>query len=94
MQFSALFPIFLTVFLAELGDKTQLATLAFAATGEHSPWAVFCATALALIASSALAVLLGTVAGQYLTMIPLKLISGLAFVGLGIWMVLEHCRVA
>jgi putative Ca2+/H+ antiporter (TMEM165/GDT1 family) len=46
MQFSALFPIFLTVFLAELGDKTQLATLAFAATGEHSLWAIFCATAL------------------------------------------------
>lgn len=48
---------FVTVFVAELGDKTQLAALGLATRG--SPWAVFCGSALALIVASALAVGLG-----------------------------------
>jgi putative Ca2+/H+ antiporter (TMEM165/GDT1 family) len=49
---------FLTVFVAELGDKTQLAAAGLAATSK-SPWAVFLGASAALIASSALAVLVG-----------------------------------
>jgi putative Ca2+/H+ antiporter (TMEM165/GDT1 family) len=93
MSLSALLPIFLAVFLAELGDKTQLAALGFAATGNHNPWLVFAATALALVASSALAVVIGTFASQHLTALPLKLISGLMFVALGLWSLAEHFRV-
>ena len=54
-----LFAIFITVFLAELGDKTQLATVLFAADGKTSPFLVFLAAAAALVASTALAVALG-----------------------------------
>ena len=49
---------FVAVFMAELGDKTQLAALGLATAGKH-PWAVFCGSALALVLASALAVGVG-----------------------------------
>lgn len=58
MDWKILASTFLAVFLAELGDKTQLATMSLAA-GNNSRWAVFCGSALALIATSAIAVLMG-----------------------------------
>ena len=85
-----LLPIFLTVFLAELGDKTQLATVLFAADGAHSPWMVFLAAAGALVAATAMAVVLGAAGERYLTMIPLKLIAGLGFVAIGLWTIWGH----
>ena len=58
--------IFLSVFLAELGDKTQLATLLFATDGKISPTGVFFASAGALVLSSLIAVAAGTFAKEYL----------------------------
>ncbi len=49
---------FLTIFLAEMGDKTQLATLLISAESQ-SPWVVFAGAAMALIATSLLGVLIG-----------------------------------
>ncbi|MBV9388884.1 MAG: TMEM165/GDT1 family protein [Chroococcidiopsidaceae cyanobacterium CP_BM_ER_R8_30] len=49
---------FLTIFLAEFGDKTQLSTLLMSAESQ-SPWVVFLGSAAALIATSLLGVLLG-----------------------------------
>ena len=54
-----LWPIFVTVLFAELGDKTQLATLLFAADQQVSKVGVFAASSAALVLSSLLAVLLG-----------------------------------
>ncbi|MEQ9144485.1 MAG: TMEM165/GDT1 family protein [Parvibaculaceae bacterium] len=82
--------IFATVFLAELGDKTQLATLLFAADKAHHPMLIFVAAALALVASTAVAVSLGTMAERYLTMIPLKLIAGAGFLLIGGWTIWDH----
>lgn len=82
--------IFATVFLAELGDKTQLATLLFATDKQYHPIAIFMAAALALIASTAIAVALGSMAERYLTMIPLKLIAGIGFVTIGLWTIWGH----
>lgn len=89
-----LLTIFITVFLAELGDKTQLATVLFAADRQTTPMLVFVAAAGALIASTALAVLLGTAAERYLTILPLKLIAGIGFILVGGWTVLDHFRSA
>lgn len=50
---------FLTIFLAEIGDKTQLATLLISAESQ-SPWIVFTGAAIALITTSLIGVLLGT----------------------------------
>jgi len=84
--------VFATVFLAELGDKTQLATLLFASDAKSSPWPVFFAAAGALVLSTAIAVMLGTAAERYLTMVPLKLIAGLGFVAVGAWTIASHFR--
>lgn len=92
MNLTPLIPIFVTVFLAELGDKTQLATVLFASDGTRSPIAVFLAASLALTASTAVAVLFGAFAAKYMEMIPLKLIAGLGFVAIGLWTVMEHYR--
>jgi putative Ca2+/H+ antiporter (TMEM165/GDT1 family) len=82
--------IFITVFLAELGDKTQLATLLFATDKSISPLLVFLAAAGALIAATAIAVLVGSFAERYLTMIPLELVAGLGFIAIGIWTLWGH----
>jgi putative Ca2+/H+ antiporter (TMEM165/GDT1 family) len=84
--------IFTTVFIAELGDKTQLATLLFATDGRNHPVLVFVAAAGALCLSSALAVALGTYGARYLDMIPLKLVAGVGFVAIGAWTLFEHFR--
>ena len=85
-------PIFLTVFLAELGDKTQFATLLFAAERQQSPLLVFAAAATALVAASALALGLGSAAQQHLAVLPLRLIAGIGFILIGAWTVFCHFR--
>jgi putative Ca2+/H+ antiporter (TMEM165/GDT1 family) len=87
-----LLPIFLTVFLAELGDKTQLATLLFATDGKASPPAIFLAAAAALVVSTAIAVALGTFAERYLIALPLKLIAGTGFIAIGLWTLAENFK--
>ncbi|MCA8887527.1 MAG: TMEM165/GDT1 family protein [Parvularculaceae bacterium] len=82
--------IFLSVFLAELGDKTQLATLLFASDARTSHLTVFAAASAALIVSTAVAVALGAAAERYLAFMPLKLIAGLGFVVIGGFLVFEH----
>jgi putative Ca2+/H+ antiporter (TMEM165/GDT1 family) len=84
--------VFAVVFLAELGDKTQLATLLFASDRDQNPLLVFVAAASALVLATAIAVLVGSLAARYLEMVPLKLIAGLGFVVLGGWTLVEHFR--
>lgn len=85
-----LLAMFFSVFLAELGDKTQLATLLFAASGEAKPLAVFVASAGALVCSSVLAVVAGSLLANHIAGLPLKLIAGVGFVGLGLWTIWGH----
>ncbi|MEC9344943.1 MAG: TMEM165/GDT1 family protein [Pseudomonadota bacterium] len=84
--------IFLTVFLAELGDKTQLATVLFASERQNAPLLVFLAAAAALVASTAIAVGLGVAARSWLEMLPLKLLAGIGFILIGGWTVWGHFR--
>lgn len=89
---SELLAIFVTVFLAELGDKTQLATLLFASGRDTPPLLVFLAAAAALVLSTAIAVMLGVVAERHLAALPLKLIAGIGFLALGLWTIWDHLR--
>ena len=89
---TAFLTVFVTVFLAELGDKTQLATVLFAADENRPKLLVFAAAALALTASSAIAVLAGAAADRWLAMLPLKLLAGLGFVVIGVLLIAEHVR--
>lgn len=87
---SELLVIFVSVFLAELGDKTQLATLLFATKGDHSPVSIFLAASAALIVATAIAVIVGTAAEKYVSFLPLKLIAGLGFIAIGAWTLVDH----
>lgn len=87
-----LFAVFGAVFVAELGDKTQLATLLFASDSKHSPILVFIAAAGALCLSTALAVAIGSSGAAYLTRIPLKLVAGIGFLVLGAWTLIDYWR--
>jgi putative Ca2+/H+ antiporter (TMEM165/GDT1 family) len=84
--------IFTVIFLAELGDKTQLATLLFATDGKSHPVLVFVAATAALCLATGLAVLLGTYGARHLEQMPLKLIAGVGFIAIGIWTLIEHFR--
>lgn len=84
--------IFMTVLLAELGDKTQLATLLFASQSRHHPLLIFLAAAGALCLSTAAAVVIGQFGGQFLMKLPLKLIAGFGFIALGAWTILDYYR--
>jgi putative Ca2+/H+ antiporter (TMEM165/GDT1 family) len=72
------------VFIAELGDKTQLATLTFASAGS-SRWAVFLGSACALVASSAIAVLAGEAVARVVPPIVLQRAAAVFFVVIGLW---------
>lgn len=89
---TAFFTVFAAVFLAELGDKTQIATVLFSADGSRSKWIIFLAATAALTASSAIAVALGVAAEKYLAVIPLKLIAGAGFILIGVFMIVEYLR--
>ena len=73
-----------TIFLAELGDKTQLATLSLAAGGRHAKLAVFLGSALALCCTSAIAVLGGEAVSRFVSPIWLRRIAGATFIALGV----------
>ena len=74
------------IFLAELGDKTQLATFGVAAGNRGAHWAVFLGSAAALVATSAIAVLAGSALGGVIPEKWLARAGGVAFVALGAWM--------
>jgi len=85
-----LLAMFVTIFVAELGDKTQLATLLFASERRMPPLLVFAAAAAALVTGTALAVLVGTAGARYVQGLPLKFVAGLGFVAIGIWTLFEY----
>jgi putative Ca2+/H+ antiporter (TMEM165/GDT1 family) len=83
------FTVLATVFLAEIGDKTQLSTMLFAAKGETSKWIVFLAASLALVLAAGLGVLVGGVIERLINPRTLKIIAGIGFIIIGIWTVVS-----
>jgi putative Ca2+/H+ antiporter (TMEM165/GDT1 family) len=77
--------IFGTVFLAELGDKTQLATVLFASNKQNTALAVFFAAAAALVASTAIAVAAGSALSTYVNTRHLSIVAGIGFIVIGAW---------
>jgi len=86
--FSILFTSFSTIFLAELGDKTQLATLILSAQSGR-PLIIFIGAALALISTSLLGVLIGRWIANNLPRQRFTLVSGIIMVSLGIYLVTQ-----
>lgn len=77
--------VFSSVFFAELGDKTQLATLLFAARSPEAKWTVFAGAAVALVATSALGVLAGELVARTVDARTLSRVAGAGFIAIGVW---------
>ena len=86
--FSILITAFSTIFLAELGDKTQLATLMLSAQSGR-PIIIFTAAALALISTSLLGVLIGQWIANNLPREKFTVITGIIMLSLGIYLVTQ-----
>jgi putative Ca2+/H+ antiporter (TMEM165/GDT1 family) len=77
--------VFVTVFLGELGDKTQLATVLFSADKPHAKWVVFAAASSALVVACAIGVLAGSYVSQHLNPKHLQIVAGVLFILIGAW---------
>ena len=82
--------VFSTIFIAELGDKTQLATLLYASDASHPKLTIFAASAAALIATSAIAVLAGSLVADHVDPKVVRWLAGLGFIAVGIWVLLAR----
>lgn len=89
MDLKILLTVFITIFIAEIGDKTQLATLLFAADREVNKLTVFAGASLALIVAAGIGVLAGGLISHYISEKYLHYIAGLGFIGIGIWTIIK-----
>lgn len=85
------FMTFVTVFVAEMGDKTQLATLLMSAQS-RSPWAIFFGSASALVTASLLSVVLGGGLGQVIPSDWLQWLAGAGFLVIGGYVLWQEWR--
>jgi putative Ca2+/H+ antiporter (TMEM165/GDT1 family) len=81
--------VFGTVFLAELGDKTQLATVLFASKGGASLWTIFVAASAALVLTTAIGVAAGALVSQYVNPKHLSYAAGIGFIAIGTWTLVQ-----
>ena len=81
-----IFSTFILVFLAELGDKTQLSTMLLASKS-NSIWHVFIGSACALVLSSIIGVLVGSAIHKYIPGTYIQVVSGIAFLIVGVLLV-------
>ncbi len=88
MDWRLLLSTFGIIFLAEMGDKTQLAAMTMAAESKK-PWAVFLGASLALVAVSALGVLIGSAIGNYVPIVWVKRVAAVSFIVIGILILLD-----
>lgn len=85
MEWKLLLTVFGAVFVAEMADKTQLVTMLFAADKEVSKWTVFFGSASALVLTSAIGVLAGTLLAQFINVKAMSVIAGSGFILIGAW---------
>ena len=83
MDIKIFLTIFGAIFIAELGDKTQLATMLFAADKEVNKYTVFIAASAALVVASAIGVLAGSLMSEYINEKYLHYIAGIGFIAIG-----------
>jgi putative Ca2+/H+ antiporter (TMEM165/GDT1 family) len=76
---------FVSIFLAELGDKTQLATLLLASDREVNKVGLFVAASSALVLATFIAVVVGSFVSRWVSPQIIKVIAGIGFIAIGIW---------
>jgi len=90
MDWQSFVTVFATVFVAELGDKTQLATLLYASDADRSRLTVFLAASAALIVASAAGVLAGGALSRFISPAVLQWVAGVGFIAIGVWVLLSR----
>jgi putative Ca2+/H+ antiporter (TMEM165/GDT1 family) len=85
MEWKIFATVFAAVFVAEMADKTQLVTLLFATDRAVSKWLVFFGSASALVATSAIGVLAGSLLSQVINVKTMSIIAGAGFILIGMW---------
>jgi putative Ca2+/H+ antiporter (TMEM165/GDT1 family) len=85
MDWKIFLTFFVTVFLAELGDKSQLATMLFASNKDGQKLTVFLAASAALVVASGIGVLAGSLLAEHINERFLHYAAGIGFIGIGIW---------
>ena len=85
MEWKLFATVFVSIFIAELADKTQLVTLLFAADKATSKWIVFLGSASALVLASAIGVVAGSLLSQYVNVKAMSVIAGAGFMLIGAW---------
>ena len=80
----------MTVFLAEIGDKTQLATMLFASEAKVSKWVIFAGSALALVLAAGIGVIVGAQLERFVAPRTLKLVAGIGFIAIGLWTLISR----
>lgn len=85
MDWKILLTVFAAIFVAALGDKTQLATLLFAADKDVNRLTVFVGASLALVVASGIGVVAGGLVSDYVDERVLRIIAGAGFILIGIW---------
>ena len=83
MELKVFFTVFAAVFIAELGDKTQLATMLFAADKEVSKWTVFLGASAALVVATTIGVIAGTLLSEFINEKYLNYLAGAGFILIG-----------
>jgi putative Ca2+/H+ antiporter (TMEM165/GDT1 family) len=89
MDWKILSTVFVSVFIAELGDKTQLAMMLFASDKQISKMTVFAGASLALVVTSAIGVLAGGVLSNYVSEKHLHYLAGMGFIAIGVWTLIK-----
>lgn len=89
MDYKVLVTVFSVVFIAELGDKTQLATMLFATDKEINKLTIFIGASLALIFATAIGILAGSLISEYFSEKHLHYVAGVGFVAIGIWTLIK-----
>ncbi len=89
MDLKLIATVFVTIFVAEIADKTQIATLLYASNAQHSRLSVFMGSALALIVASGVAVLAGVGLSNWLDERLMARVAGTAFILVGIWTIVR-----
>ena len=82
---------FVTIFLAELGDKTQVTTLTLAASS-NAKWSVFAGSALALVTSSLLAVIAAEQIQKHVSLRHVEAAAGVLLIAMGIYTLVQFFR--
>jgi len=85
MEWKILATVFVSVFIAEMADKTQLVTMLFATDKDVSKWTVFFGSASALVLTSAIGVIAGAMLSQFINVKTMSILAGSGFILIGAW---------